>query len=58
MIQWNKFGLIWSYILKDMKFLTFFRIFSEIFWIFNEFFRILMNFSEYKIDLFNLKSIL
>ena len=33
LIQWNKFGLIWSYILKDMNFL----IFRYFFWIFLNF---------------------
>ena len=40
----KQIGLIWSYILKDMNVL-----------IFKNFLRIFLNFSEFKIDLFNLK---
>ena len=46
MIQWNKFGLIRSYNLKDMNFL-----------IFIDFFRFFLNFSEFKIDLLELNSL-
>ena len=40
----KKIGLIWSYLLKDVNFL-FFRDFSRFFF----------NFSEFKINLFDLK---